>query len=251
MAEGAIATITNTLTNVSLPLMIEKLGLAVADAQAALDRNSINMLQELADSPVRINGNDYNLLNLGFVPTFYAFTEATVEVKLQFSMSESTEFKVGGEVKVNTKVVAVTVSASYARKFEQSAEGSSSIAARLVSLPVPDLFLSIIKANAKGAETLVTKITIKGTGITNTNGVFTATVGTDGLQLSAIIAPANASNKEVDWAVYDSDSYSILNTSASINSGLLTTTAATTAYILATAKDSSGIKAKMKMTITL
>ncbi len=135
---SAGTTVTNALVNSPLPLLIEKLGLAVASAQAALDKNSIAVAQEMATTTVNINNEEYNLLSLGFSPTFYAFTEATVEAKLEFSVAESEEFAVGAEVGVQAGIVAVSVSASYARKFEMSAEGSSSIAARLVSLPAPD-----------------------------------------------------------------------------------------------------------------
>jgi Bacterial Ig-like domain (group 2) len=197
---AAISTIYNTLVNTPLPLMIEKLGLAVADAQAALDRNSINMLKELADTPVRIRDNDYNLLTLGFVPTFYAFTEATVEAKLDFSMTEATSFEIGGSVKVDYKAVAVAVNANYARKFEQSASGSSSIAARLVSLPPPETFLQILKENARTDIVKVTSVTISGASEVASGG---------STQLTATVLPANAANKAVTWSFTGTDVLSI------------------------------------------
>jgi hypothetical protein len=83
------------------------------------------------------------------VPSFYAFTEATVEAKLSFSMTESTEtsVKVGVQVGVQYGVfmAAASVDVGYARKFSVSAEGMSSIAARLVSLPAPETFLLLLK----------------------------------------------------------------------------------------------------------
>jgi hypothetical protein len=142
---GAIDSIQNNITHSPLHLMIEKMGISVAQAQAALDSNSIEMLKTLANSDIDINGNSTNLLALGFVPTFYAFTEASFEMKLEFSMAESEAFSIGGSVEVKTGVVGVSVNASYARKFEQSASGSSSIAARMVSLPPPDNLLEMLK----------------------------------------------------------------------------------------------------------
>lgn len=141
---SAGANVVNTLMNAPLPLLIEKLGLAIATAQSALDENSIKLAQAMAATEVDINGNSYNLISLGFAPTFYAFTEATVEAKMEFSVAESTDFSIGGSVGVQAGIVAVSVSASYARKFEMSAEGSSSIAARLVSLPAPDRFNELL-----------------------------------------------------------------------------------------------------------
>lgn len=149
---GAIQNITNTLTNTPLYTMVEKLGMAVANAQKELDTNSIALLKELSEKEIEIGNTKYNLITLGFTPTFYAFTEATFEAKLEFSMAESTAFSIGAEVGATIGVVTATVNASYARKFEQSAEGSSSISARMVSLPPPDNLLTILKESIKKKE---------------------------------------------------------------------------------------------------
>lgn len=141
----AIETITSTLTNSPLSSMIENMGLSIATAQAALDGNSIEMLKNLASSTVEIGGNQISLLNLGFVPSFYAFTEASFDAKMDFSMSESTAFDASGVVSVKTEVVSTTISAGYARKFDQSASASSSIAARMVSLPPPENLVTLLK----------------------------------------------------------------------------------------------------------
>lgn len=135
------AAVSRQLLSAPLPQIIERLGIAIAEAQAALDRNSIETAKAMAEAEVELAGETHNLISLGFTPTFYSFTEATVEAKLSFSMSETTEFgvKVGAEVEVNTGfvMVAASVDVSYSRKFSVSAEGMSSIAARLVSLPPP------------------------------------------------------------------------------------------------------------------
>lgn len=137
--------IVNSLVSAPLPELIEKLGLSVAQAQAALDKNSIAIATEMATTNVTINNKEYNLLALGFRPTFYAFTEATVEAKLEFSMTQSEDFSIGATVGATImKVVTVSVTASYARKFEMSAEGSSSIAARMISLPAPERLNEIL-----------------------------------------------------------------------------------------------------------
>ena len=66
-------------------------------------------------------------------------------MKMEFSMAESTAFSIGAEVGAQIGVVSASISASYARKFEQSATGSSSIAARLVSLPPPENLLEMLR----------------------------------------------------------------------------------------------------------
>ena len=142
-------TVTRSLVSAPLPQIIERLGLSIAQAQAALDSNSVKVAQAMAETPVELGGQTYNLLTLGFTPSFYAFTEVTVEAKLSFSMSETTETSVSAGVtaKVNYGVVmvAASVDVSYARKFSVSAEGSSSIAARLVSLPAPEAFNEVLR----------------------------------------------------------------------------------------------------------
>lgn len=145
---GGVATtgsqIVNSLVGAPLPLIIEKLGLSIAQAQAALDKNSIEIASEMATTNVTINNKEYNLISLGFKPTFYAFTEATVEAKLEFAMQQSEDFEVGAKFEAGMKVWSVSVNASYARKFEMSAEGSSSIAARMISLPAPERLNEIL-----------------------------------------------------------------------------------------------------------
>lgn len=131
-----------TLLEAPLPELIQRLGLAVAEAQAALDRNSIDVAMALASTTIAIGEQEHSLLALGFTPTFYAFTEATVEAKVTFSVQQSEEFTIGGELKVSyLSIVTATINASYTRKYSFTAEGSSSIAARLVSLPPPAGFL--------------------------------------------------------------------------------------------------------------
>jgi hypothetical protein len=147
---SSVAQTTKALTQAPLPDIVEKLGLAIAGAQFALDTNSANLAKTMAETEVEIGGDTYNLLSLGFTPSFYAFTEATVEAKLSYSMSEGTTF--GGSVEISASggtpffMAAATVSASYERKFSVSAEGASSVAAKLVSLPPPERFMEVLRA---------------------------------------------------------------------------------------------------------
>ena len=145
--------VTKSLMSAPLPAIIEQLGLSIARAQSALDANSVAVAKELSETSVEIGDEEYNLLLLGFMPSFYAFTEATVEAKLSFSMSESTEtsVNVGMSVAGGTPfvMVAASVDVGYARKFSVSSEGQSSIAARLVSLPPPEMLTPILRAYAE------------------------------------------------------------------------------------------------------
>lgn len=132
------------LLNAPLPELIERLGVSIANAQAALDQSSLAIAQAMGTTMVEIDSQPRSLLELGFIPSFYAFTEATIEAKLAFTVTESTEIGVNASVGVDMKVFAASVEASYARKYSFSAEGSSSIATRLVSLPPPTPLLEIL-----------------------------------------------------------------------------------------------------------
>jgi hypothetical protein len=140
---------TKALTQAPLPSIIEQLGMAIAGAQYALDANSAELAKIMAETTVELGDEQYNLLSLGFTPTFYAFTEATVEAKLSYSMTEGESL--GGSVSASVRggtpffMAAATVSASYERKFSVSAEGASSVAAKLVSLPPPERFMEILR----------------------------------------------------------------------------------------------------------
>ena len=214
---AAISTIQQTLSNSPLPELIEKLGMAITQAQAALDKNSLNTLKEMSSHKMLINNKEYNLLSLGFTPTFYAFTEASIEAKMEFSMSEETSIAVGldasVEKKTKTKIIAATVNASYARKFEQSAEGSSSIAAKLIALPPPDKLLELLKEENDNRVIDVTSFEFK-------NAPIELKLG-DSIQLELDYLPQNATNPQFEWKVLN-DNVSINATISS--TGLLTVT---------------------------
>lgn len=137
--------VVRSLQSAPLPQIVERLGVAIAQAQMALDTNSVEIAKAMSETEVAIGDKTYNLLSLGFVPSFYAFTEATVEAKLSFQISESTETSVNVGVQAGVFMAAASVDVGYARKFSVSAEGMSSLAARLVSLPPPEIFLELLK----------------------------------------------------------------------------------------------------------
>lgn len=151
MPASVVPKVTKSLVSAPLPTIIEKLGVAIAEAQTALDENSVAIAKSMAETEVSIGTDTYNLLTLGFKPTFYAFTDATVEAKLSFSMKEEKDFSLGVSVTAGGSfgpvLVAASVDVSYARKFSVESSGMSSIAARLVSLPPPQIFLDILERN--------------------------------------------------------------------------------------------------------
>ena len=130
--------------------MVEKLGLAIARAQLALDRNSAEIARILADEENGIDLNDggglRSLLELGFAPTFYQITEATIEARVAFTSSQSEAFSIGASIGVNVLYFAASVNASYSNRYSFEATGSSAIRAKFVNIPPPAVFNERLRA---------------------------------------------------------------------------------------------------------
>ncbi len=118
------------LLNVPFGDMIKEMALAIAESQQALDMNSIEVAQALAEielpvgsvvlaieqpadeegnptgSPTLVtNDQPMNLLTYGLQPRFYEFTESIIEVKMTISMKveRSTEKEYKKEFKFKNK----------------------------------------------------------------------------------------------------------------------------------------------------
>lgn len=136
--------VAQTMMDTPLPALVERLGLSIAQAQAALDRNALDVAAEMAQLKVELGGTEYSMLELGFTPSFYAFTEATIEAKVAFTVAQNEELGVdvgvGVQAPIGPVLLAANVNVHYSRKYSFQVEGSSSVAARLVSLPGPQAF---------------------------------------------------------------------------------------------------------------
>ncbi len=88
------------LQDVPLGEMVGNLGLAIADAQERLDGVAIAATLRLASEKTTMFDADGNpvtrsLLELGFAPTFYQFTEANIEVSFIATMQVSEALRIG------------------------------------------------------------------------------------------------------------------------------------------------------------
>jgi len=152
-----MADVTALITNSPLGSLVESLGIAIANAQFAMDQNSLAILEKMAAQEITLHNGDKavkkTLLDLGFTPTFYHITEATVEARLAFSSSQSEETSASASVRVGSafSMVAAQVNASYTNKYSFNAEGSSRIATRFVSIPPPTELKEILASMRKGA----------------------------------------------------------------------------------------------------
>lgn len=175
--------VSTEMTNTPFPEMVRLLGIGIAEAQYELDLVSLKIARMMAgyapdpepepgeDPPpppsgepertilVKLgDGNEYSLLELGFVPTFYQFVDTLIELKLSISASRETNIR-RSSTQVNASVTGKvgffsasasmrvsSVSASYAAKYQYSAEGSSLMRTKLVPLPAPAILEERIRS---------------------------------------------------------------------------------------------------------
>ena len=155
-----MANVGKELLAVPFPEMVMKLGLGVAEAQKALDENSVETAKALAETTVPLvlavtqtiaaDGTvtfdnaapvDVSLLQIGLMPTFYQFSEATIEVTMDIktTTSRETNVKVGAKAKVGFGCwsASVSVDVSHNRKFGKTVQGTSRLLTKMVPVPPP------------------------------------------------------------------------------------------------------------------
>lgn len=155
-----MASVGQELLAVPLPEMVMKLGLGIAEAQRALDENSVQTAQMLAETTVPLvmavtqtiaadgtvsftNADpvDVSLLQIGLLPTFYQFSEATIEVTMDIKTTTSSEtnVKVSAKAKVGFGCfsASVSVDVSHNRKFGKEVHGTSRLMTKMVPVPPP------------------------------------------------------------------------------------------------------------------
>lgn len=134
-----------------LAALIEQLGLSIANAQFALDRNAIAIARMLADPDhgLQLPGDSRvrSMLELGFTPSFYHLTEATIEARVAFSIGQSSQVSVGASAVGYVGFFAASVNASYSQKYSFEATASSAISAKFVSIPPPTVFQELLRAS--------------------------------------------------------------------------------------------------------
>lgn len=170
--------------------LVRNLAIAIADGQAALDRNSLETLRALVDTHVDVitditeliepderdvtvsvsDGNGgareetirvtgarvttsgaepirMSLFQAGLVPTFYQFTEASIEVRLSITMREDTSSETVGRATAaaggpflglgRTRAFASSVDYRNANKYSYQASGSSVLRTSMRPVPPP------------------------------------------------------------------------------------------------------------------
>ncbi|MAY42780.1 MULTISPECIES: hypothetical protein [unclassified Neptuniibacter] len=172
------------LLNVPMGEMIREMAFAIADAQYELDQASVHVAQMMGgrmpilDDAGNITGTEdtrvffgkdedgnsqkLSMMELGFSPTFYQFTNNIIEVKIAIKMSREIERtkttnttkdltrRKGGVFGAifggRTKIGTTTVDATYSSKYNYSAEGASLLRCNLVPIPAPATFEERVRA---------------------------------------------------------------------------------------------------------
>jgi len=151
------------LLNVPFPELVKNLGMGIAEAQFALDKVSIRITQLMAGFSIdddgkmkkddtaliklQQGGESYSLLALGFTPTFYQFVDTFIEFKMSISMKEESSAHVSTSMSAHAPfgLFSASVNAGYSQKYQYSADGSSYMRTKLVTLPAPAIFEQRIK----------------------------------------------------------------------------------------------------------
>ncbi len=155
-----MASVGQELLDVPLPDMVTKLALGIAEAQRALDENSIETAELLADAEIEVipaftqtiaadggitfvaaDAVKMSLIQVGLNPTFYQFAEASIEVTMDIKTTTSSEtnIKVGFKAKVGFAMwsSSVRVDVSHNRKFQKEVRGTSRLFTKMVPVPPP------------------------------------------------------------------------------------------------------------------
>jgi len=146
-----MASIGQELLNVPFPDMVSQLASAIAEGQYKLDMVSCKIAKIMGSkeqSPVHLpdltkadsDGDDAtivtSLIGAGFQPTFYQFTDTIIEVKIDITMTKSTE----KSVDAGFSCMGTHVNAKYSSKYSYTATGSSLLRTKITPVP-PSTFM--------------------------------------------------------------------------------------------------------------
>lgn len=155
-----MASVGQELLDVPLPDMVTKLALGIAEAQRALDENSVETAELLSETKIDVipaftqtiaadgavtftaaAAVPMSLIQVGLNPAFYQFAEASIEVTMDIKTTTSSEtnIKVGFKAKVGFSMwsSSVRVDVSHNRKFQKEVRGTSRLFTKMVPVPPP------------------------------------------------------------------------------------------------------------------
>ena len=155
------------MQDLPIPDLIEKTAKAIASAQYELDATSVKAATLLSETYVAFNDQEgtpkeRSLLELGFIPQFYHFSETEMEFKVTISVRVESGIDLGVELGAGTTegsslpvAFAGTISFDLHHKYEFDMEAVTRIKTTMRSVPPPQAFLDAIRVHsASGGGTL-------------------------------------------------------------------------------------------------
>jgi len=186
-----ITQVGNELAEVPFGDLLRSVAEGIAEGQHALDMTSLRTLVELTkikvdlipevtevitpepfdvpvsgQAPVRVTGArveasaaapvQMSALQAGLEPTFYQFTEATIQLKVSLQLRETQETDADGKKQTGLRVFGSNVNFRSQNTFSYTAEASSSVTAILRPVPAPTRVVpATITVNALGPTPVV------------------------------------------------------------------------------------------------
>lgn len=150
------------LLDVPLDKMVASLAMGIAEGQRALDENSLETTNQLANTTmdyiplINIDKTDSgievttveakDIPLIAFIrPTWYQFSETTIEVSMDIKTKTetSTNVKVGSKAKFGFGCfsASIKVDVEHNRKFGKEVHGTSKMVVKMVPVPPPPLLL--------------------------------------------------------------------------------------------------------------
>lgn len=152
------------LMDVPIPKMIEMVGKGIAHAQYELDASAIRAATLMSETKVDFrdaNGNvtPKSLLELGFTPAFYHFSETEMEFKVTITtkVEAGIDLGVGGNLNSGTNqslMFGATINFDLHHKYNFDTTASSTIKTRMVAIPAPQTFIQAILDHANSGGTI-------------------------------------------------------------------------------------------------
>ncbi|WP_428241190.1 OmpA family protein [Gynuella sp.] len=110
------------LADASVAEFIKSLGLGIAEAQKALDENSVQQIAEFIEPREGLGGK--TLLDLGLSPAFYHYQHADISCSLQLSLKVKKDFSLG--LNINGSINDNSSNSSNSSESQSSSESGSS-----------------------------------------------------------------------------------------------------------------------------
>ena len=137
------------LLNVPFGDMVQQLAGAISWGQYQMNRTSVEIAKLMSskdeENGIAIGTDKLSLVEAGFLPTFYQFTDTIIEVKIAITMAMSKDISVAVKAKGGYGAFSATVNASYSQKYSYSVEGSSLIRTKITPVPPPEVLLERIR----------------------------------------------------------------------------------------------------------